>query len=176
MGDTLFTSMSGDCRMEVDGEFATNEVVMLLNNAPFILNTAKAAWLNKLGTKTTVEGKLSGMRLDDVNKAYLLNLDFDCLDDVEGSYSFQVTDINVGADSVAVSVTLTRSGKVEQKINGTLNFYGAATLAAFKEGATKLGGASLTNESFAGGETATATISLEGETPPAFFNAKIEEE
>ncbi len=175
LGDTLFTSMSGDCRMEVDGEFATNEVVMLLNNAPFILNTAKAAWLNKLGTKTTVEGKLSGMRLDDVNKAYLLNLDFDCLDDVEGSYSFQVTDINVGTDSVAVSVTLTRSGKVEQKINGTLNFYGAATLAAFKSGATKLGGASLTNESFAGGETATATIPLEGETPPAFFNAKIEE-
>ena len=116
------------------------------------------------------------MGLDDVNKAYLLNLDLDCLDDVEGSYSFQVTDINVGTDSVAVSVTLARSGKVEQKINGTLNFYGAATLAAFKEGATKLGGASLTNESFAGGETATATIPLEGETPPAFFNAKIEEE
>ena len=176
MGDTLFTSMSGDCRMEVAGEFATNEVVMLLNNAPFFLNTAKAAWLNKLGTKTTVEGKLSGMRLDDVNKAYLLNLDFDCLDDVEGSYTFQVTDINVGTDSVAVSVTLTRSGKVEQKINGTLNFYGAATLAAFKDGAAKLGGANLTNESFAGGETATATIPLEGETPPAFFNAKIEEE
>ena len=176
MGDTLFTSMSGDCRMEVVGEFATNEVVMLMNNAPFFLNTAKAAWLNKLGTKTTVEGKLSGMRLDDVNKAYLLNLDLDCLDDVEGSYSFQVTDINVGTDSVAVSVTLTRSGKVEQKINGTLNFYGAATLAAFKEGAAKLGGASLTNESFAGGETATATIPLDGETPPAFFNAKIEAE
>ena len=176
IGDTLFTSMYGDCRMEVDGEFATNEVVMLLNNAPFFLNTAKAAWLNKLGTKTTVEGKLSGMGLDDVNKAYLLNLDLDCLDDVEGSYSFQVTDINVGTDSVAVSVTLTRSGKVEQKINGTLNFYGAATLAAFKEGAAKLGEASLTNESFAGGETATATIPLDGETPPAFFNAKIEEE
>lgn len=176
IGDTLFTSMSGDCRMEVVGEFATNEVVMLMNNAPFFLNTAKAAWLNKLGTKTTVEGKLSGMRLDDVNKAYLLNLDLDCLDDVEGSYSFQVTDINVGTDSVAVSVTLTRSGQVEQKINGTLNFYGAATLAAFKEGATKLGGASLTNESFAGGETATATIHFDGETPPAFFNAKIEEE
>ena len=176
VGDTLFTSLSGDCRMEVVGEFATNEVVMLMNNAPFFLNTAKAAWLNKLGTKTTVEGKLSGMRLDDVNKAYLLNLDLDCLDDVEGSYSFQVTDINVGTASVAVSVTLTRSGKVEQKINGTLNFYGAATLAAFKDGAAKLGEASLTNESFAGGETATATIPLDGETPPAFFNAKIEEE
>ena len=33
----------------------------------------------------------------------------------------------------------------------------------------------LTNETFAGGETATATIQLDGETPPAFFNAKIEE-
>ena len=34
--------------------------------------------------------------------------------------------------------------------------------------------AELTNETFAGGETATATIPLDGETPPAFFNAKIE--
>jgi hypothetical protein len=34
--------------------------------------------------------------------------------------------------------------------------------------------AELTNETFAGGETATAAIPLDGETPPAFFNAKIE--
>jgi len=36
--------------------------------------------------------------------------------------------------------------------------------------------AGMTNETFAGGETATAAIPLDGETPPAFFNAKIEEQ
>ena len=77
---------------------------------------------------------------------------------------------------MSVAVTLTRSGSIAQSVNGVLKFYGAATLAAFKESATALGVAELTNETFAGGETATATIPLSGETPPAFFNAKIEEQ
>ena len=76
---------------------------------------------------------------------------------------------------MSVAVTLTRCGSIAQPINGVLKFYGAATLAAFKDGATELGAAELTNETFAGGETATATIPLSGETPPAFFSAKIEE-
>ena len=44
------------------------------------------------------------------------------------------------------------------------------------EGVTPVSGAELTNETFAGGETATATIPLSSETPPAFFGAKIEEQ
>ena len=77
---------------------------------------------------------------------------------------------------MSVAVTLTRSGSIAQPINGVLKFYGAATLAAFKEGASPLGVAELSNEDFGGGETATATIPLSGETSPAFFKAEIEEE
>ena len=174
MGETYFTSMNGDCRLEIVGEFATNEVVMLKDNAPFILNTAKAAWLNKLGAKPAVEGKLSGMALDDVTNAYLLNLDIASLDDVDGSYSFEITDIDVGDASVTVAVTLTRTGKVEQSINGTLKFYGAATLEEFKTAAAPIGTVTLSDEGgdFSEGDTTTATFEKDGNT---IFNAKIED-
>ena len=172
-GDTFFTSMIGDCRLEIVGEFATDEVVMLKDNAPFILNTAKAAWLNKLGAKSAVEGKLSGMAPDDVTNAYLLNLDIASFDDVDGSCSFEITDIDIGDTSVIVAVTLTRTGKIEQKINGTLKFYGAATLAGFKD--AKPIESTLSDDDFSEGDTATAEIPLDGETPPAFFKAAIEE-
>ena len=173
-GDTYFTSLLGDSRLEVVGEFATNEVVMLMDNAPFILNTARAAWLNKLGTKPAVAGKLSGMTLDDVNTAYLLNLDFGSFDDVDGSYTFEVTGIDVGEASVSVAVRLTRPGKLEQKINGTLKFYGAATLEEFKTATAPLGTVTLSDEGgdFSDGDTTTATFPKNGNT---FFNAKIEE-
>ena len=173
VGDTYFTSMIGDCRLEVYGEFATNEVVMLNNNAPFILNTAKAAWLNKIGAKPAVEGKLSGMALEDVNNAYLLNLGFGSLDDVEGSYAFEITGIDVGDTGVTVAVKLDRPGKIEQRINGTLKFYGAATLAGFKD--AKPIESTLSDDDFSEGDTATAEIQLGGDTPPAFFRAEIVE-
>lgn len=76
---------------------------------------------------------------------------------------------------MAVEVTLHRTGTTKGAINGTLNFYGAATLESFKSGATALGAAELSNDDFGEGETATAAILLDGETLPAFFNAKIEE-
>ena len=74
----------------------------------------------------------------------------------------------------AIEVTLSRSGETGGEINGTLNFYGAATLEAFKSAPSKLGTAELSNESFGDGDTARAAIELKGETPPAFFDARIE--
>ena len=173
VGDTLFTSMIGDCRYEIIG-FVADEALALSNNVQIVLSAAKAAWLNKCGgDKATVAGAAAGLSEKDFTDAYLLNLD---ITDGDRSYTFEITDIDVGDTSVSVAVTLTRSGSIAQPINGVLKFYGAATLAAFKDGATELGAAELTNETFAGGETATATIPLDGETPPAFFNAKIEEQ
>ena len=169
-GDTIFTSMLGDCAVVATG-FAENEEIALAG-ATKTLNAARALWLNSLGDKATVAGAASALSEADFDAAYLLNFD---ITKGDFTYTFKITGVEVANDSVKVGVTLARSGETNGAINGTLNFYGAATLAAFKEGAAKLGGASLTNESFAGGETATATIPLEGETPPAFFNAKIEE-
>ena len=172
VGDTLFTSMIGDCRYEIIG-FVADEALALSNNVQIVLSAAKAAWLNNCaGGKATVAGAAAGLSEKEFSDAYLLNLD---ITNGDRSYTFAITDIDVGDTSVTVAVTLTRSGSIAQSVNGVLKFYGAATLAAFKDGATELGAAELTNETFAGGETATAAIPLDGETPPAFFNAKIEE-
>ena len=172
VGDTLFTSMIGDCRYEIIG-FVADEALVLSNNVQVVLSAAKAAWLNSCaGGKTTVAGAVAGLSDKEFSDAFLLNLD---ITDGGRSYVFEITSVDVGDTSVSVAVTLTRCGSIAQPINGVLKFYGAATLAAFKDGATELGAAELTNETFAGGETATATIPLSGETPPAFFNAKIEE-
>ena len=173
VGDTLFTSLDGDCRYEIIG-FVADEALVLSNNVQIVLGAAKAAWLNNCaGGKATVAGAAAGLSDKEFSDAYLLNLD---ITDGGRSYAFEITSVDVGDTSVSVAVTLTRSGSIAQPINGVLKFYGAATLAAFKDGATELGAAELTNETFAGGETATATIPLSGETPPAFFNAKIEEQ
>ena len=173
VGETYFTSLYGEGRYEIIG-FVADEALALSNNVQIVLDAAKAAWLNNCaGGKATVAGAAAGLSEKDFTDAYLLNLD---ITDGDRSYTFEITDIDVGDTSVTVAVTLTRSGNIAQPINGILKFYGAATLAAFKDGASPLGVAELSNETFAGGETATAAIPLDGETPPAFFNAKIEEQ
>ena len=150
--------------------FAENEEVLLKDNASVILDAAKAAWLNSCaGDKTTVGNAAAVLSADDFNKAYLLNLDITG----ENSYSFKITGIDVAADKVTIGVTLTRTGKIAQKTNGVLKFYGAATVAAFTT-ATPIS-TTIPNDDFSDGDTATAEIPLGGDNPPAFFKARIEE-
>ena len=171
-GDTYFTSLSGDCRMVVVG-FAEDEALVLKDNAEVVLDAAKAAWLNSCaGSKAAVGSAAAGLSAKEFSDAYLLNLD---ITDGDRSYAFEITGIDVGAESVSVAVTLRRSGEIAQKINGVVKFYGAATLADFKTAASPLGSATLSDNNFSKGDTATATITIDGETPPAFFKAKIEE-
>ena len=171
MGETYFTSMNGDCRYEISG-FAADEALVLSNNVEVVLNAAKAAWLNSCsGGRDAIVASAATLSRDDFDTAYLLNLD---IADSGRSYTFEVTDIDVGEASVSVAVRLTRPGKLEQKINGTLKFYGAATLEEFKTAAAPLGTVTLSDEGgdFSDGDTTTATFPKNGNT---FFNAKIEE-
>ena len=171
-GDTYFTSLGGDCRMVVVG-FAEDESLVLKDNAEVILDAAKAAWLNSCaGGKAAVGSAAAGLSAKEFSDAYLLNLD---ITDDDRSYSFEITGVDVGAGSVTVAVMLTRSGEIAQKINGVVKFYGAATLEDFKTAASPLSSATLSDDNFSKGDTATATIPLDGETPPAFFKANIEE-
>ena len=168
LGWGSLTSIVGEY-VVVEG-FAENEEVLLKDNASVILDAAKAAWLNSCaGDKTTVGNAAAVLSADDFNKAYLLNLD------ITGgnSYSFKITSIDVAADKVTLGVTLTRSGKIAQKTNGVLKFYGAATVEAFTTANPV--SATLSNDGFPDGDTATAEIPRVGTDPPAFFKAKIEE-
>ena len=150
--------------------FAENEEVMLKNNASVILDAAKAAWLNNCnGGKTAVSNAAAALSSDEFNKAYLLNLDITG----ETSYSFKITSINVAADKVTVGVTLTRTGKIAQKTNGVLKFYGTTTVEAFTTAEPVA--TTVPNDDFSDGDTATAEIPRVGADPPTFFKAKIEE-
>jgi len=172
IGDTYFTSLVGDCRYEIIG-FVADEALALSNNVEVVLSAVKAAWLNKCGgDKAAVQRAAGGLSEKEFDDAYLLNLD---IADGSRSYAFAITDIAVGDTSVTVSVTLTRSGKIGQAINGTLKFYGAATLADFKAAASPLGSAVISDDNFSDGDSASAAIQLDGDNPPTFFNAKIEE-
>ena len=174
VGDTLFTSLSGECRMVVSG-FAQNETVVLKDNAVAILDAAKAAWLNKCagGDKAAAGSAAANVSSKEFEEAYLLNLD---IADGERSYSFAIADVKVGDENVTVSVTLKRTGIAGGEaapINGTLKFYGAATLEAFKNaGSAAIEAANLTDGDFSKSDTATATFPV-GENK--FFKAKIEE-
>ena len=151
--------------------FAADDEVLLKDNASIVLDAAKAAWLNSCaGGRDALVASAAGLSADDFNKAYLLNLDITG----ETSYTFKITGIDVAADKVTIGVTLTRTGKIAQRTNGVLKFYGAATVEAFTTANPV--SATISNDAFPNGDTATAEIPLTGDDPPVFFKAKIEEE
>ena len=168
LGRGSLTSIVGEY-VSAEG-FAEDDEVLLKDNAAVILDAAKAAWLNSCaGDKTAVGNAAAVLSADDFNKAYLLNLDITG----ECSYSFRITSVDVAAEKVTIGVTLTRTGKIAQKTNGVLKFYGAATADAFTT-ATPIP-TTIPNGDFSDGDAATAEIPLVGDDPPAFFKAKIEE-
>ena len=167
-GSGFLTSIVGE--YVVFEGFAADDEVLLKDNATVILDAARAAWLNSCaGGKAVVSNAVTALSADDFNKAYLLNLDVTG----ETSCTFRITSIDVASDKVTIGVTLTRTGKIAQKTNGVLKFYGAATVEAFAS-ATPIP-ATIPNDDFSNGDTATAEIPRGGDNPPTLFKAKIEE-
>ena len=173
MGDGVFTSLLGE-DVAVTG-FSAAETVVLKENASVVLDAAKAKWLNSCaGGKAAVGSAAAGLSAQEFADAYLLNLD---ITEGDRSYSFEITDVDVGAETVTVAVKLTRSGNIAQSINGTLKFYGAATLDAFKNPALQpISSATVSDNDFSDGDTATAAFpKVDGSAVNTFFKAKIEE-
>ena len=171
-GDGVLRSITGE--YVVAEGFSADEAIVLKGNASVILDAAKAAWLNSCaGGKTAVGSAAAGLSAQEFSDAYLLNLD---ITDGDRSCSFEITDVDVGAETVTVAVKLTRSGNIAQSINGTIKFYGAATLDAFKNPALQpLSSATVSDSDFSEGDTATAAFpKADGSVVNTFFKAKIE--
>ena len=77
-------------------------------------------------------------------------------------------------ERIASNTRISRKGAIAQSVNGILRFYGAATLEAFKTATAQIGSAEISDDDFSEGDTTTATVPIEGEAPPRFFEAKIE--
>ena len=172
-GDGVLTSLTGEY-VAVEG-FSEAETVLLKGNASVVLDAAKAKWLNSCaGGKTAVGSAAAGLSAQEFSDAYLLNLD---ITEADRSYAFEITGVDVGAETVTVGVKLTRSGNLAQSINGTLKFYGAATLEAFKSSALQpLSSETVSDDDFSDGNTATAAFpKVDGSAVNTFFKVKIEE-
>ena len=132
--------------------FVENDEVTL-SDGTATLTAAQATWLNACGAKAAVAAKIATMDSTAFNNAYLLNLDITG----EFSYEFTVTNIEVGDDDVTLTVSLTRTGTLDEttKINGTVALTGTDELG--KEFET-ISEATVADEDFSEGSTTTITL------------------
>ena len=150
-------------------EFDPNEEVTI-NGSSVTLTSDQADWLNACaGTKAAKDQILAGLDATAFNNAYLLNLDI-TNPAYDGTFTFEVTDFDVGDTTVTVKVTLTRSGEIEGPINGTLKLTGTDALGnAFEV----KGSSTITDAHFSTGD-GEVTISFPKDADTKFFQPVIE--
>ena len=154
IGSGSVTSIEGSYEdVPVPEGFVEDEVVTL-SDGTATLTAAQATWLNACGAKAAVAAKIATMDSTAFNNAYLLNLDITG----EFSYEFKVTNINVGDTTVTMTVSLTRTGALDEttKINGTVALTGTDELGKTFETISE---ATVADDDFS--ESNTTTISLD---------------
>jgi hypothetical protein len=120
------------------------------------ITASQATWLKACGDKTTVSNAIENVTYERFISAYLLNLDVTG----EFSYDFKVSDINVAGEDVTLTVSLTRTGALANKINGTVALTGTDELG--KTFAT-ISEAVVTDDDFSdNGSTTTITLKTGG--------------
>jgi len=166
IGGGTVTSIKGSYE---DGPAPAEEFVNGDEFGAVTLDTAQAAWLNGQNNYAALADKIATMSQDAFNKAYLLNLDI--TDPAyDGTFTFEVSDIDVGDTTVSVKVTLTRSCEFDGPIIGTLKLTGTDELGnAFevKDSAT------ITDAHFSAGD-GEVTITFPKDANTKFFQPVIE--
>ena len=139
------------------------------------ITEGQAAWLNSMNSYDVVKVKVSSMNLNDLEEAYLLNLDI--TQDVFGLEMFKVLGVEVTETEVRIHVWLNRIGAIQvdndgrkqnAPINGTLRLYGGTTPQAMN----LLNATMVTDASFATDDT--VTISYPRSEDAKFFRPVIE--
>ena len=165
--------------MTIEG-FRDKDRIVLKDNASAVIDAAQAEWLNALGDRRTVAGKVATVSAADFGKAFLCNLDI--TKDGYGA-TLGITAISVGDNEVSVEATLVRTNPVVDSVSGNaapicgiLRFYGASTLEAFKSpGIAPVASKTLYDDDFSESGTATAVFpKTEGAKTNVYFKAVIE--
>lgn len=167
IGSGSVTSIEGSYEdVPVPEGFVEDEVVTLAGDDTATLTAAQATWLNACGAKAAVAAKIATMDSTAFNNAYLLNLDITG----EFGYEFKVTAIEVGDDDVTVTVSLTRTGALDEttKINGAVVLTGTDELGKTFE---TIDEAAVADDDFS--ESNTTTITLD-KGDAKFFRPVIE--
>ena len=167
IGSGSVTSIEGSYEdVPVPEGFVEDEVVTLAGDDTATLTAAQSTWLNACGAKAAVAAKIATMDSTAFNNAYLLNLDITG----EFGYEFKVTAIEVGDDDVTVTVSLTRTGALDEttKINGAVVLTGTDELGKTFE---TIDEAAVADDDFS--ESNTTTITLD-KGDAKFFRPVIE--
>ena len=154
IGSGSVTSIEGSYEdVPVPEGFVEDEVVTLAGDDTATLTAAQATWLNACGAKAAVAAKIATMGATAFNNAYLLNLNVTA----DFSYEFKVESIEVGDDDVTLTVSLTRTGALDEttKINGTVALTGTDELGKTFETIDK---AAVADDDFSEGNTTTITL------------------
>jgi len=103
--------------------FSPGDVVAMKDSGAATLSPAQADWLNAMGDYDAVCAKLAEMTAEELDEAWLLNLDLTA--DSPALVSFSITGIDVTDSDVKVNVALVRTGVMEDaEIKGVLRLYG----------------------------------------------------
>ena len=156
-------------------EFVADEVITG-SDGTTTLTADQADWLNKRGDHAAVATAVGKLTSDQFEEAYLLNediMDADYL--VTGWGTFEISDIEVGEEEIAVKVKLVRNfalkdGEKEAPIKGALKLYGGENVRDVNSQITVYE-LNDNDEHFRDGQEATYIIK---KTTIKFFKAKIE--
>lgn len=141
-----------------EASFMQGDALSLNGSQTPAITEGEAAWLNSMNSYDVVKSKASSMSRQDIEEAYLLNLDI--TKEVFGLEAFKVSGVEVTEDEVKIHVWLNRTSAIQAShagekrdapINGILKLYGGNT----PQTKDLLNATMMTDADFANGDTAT---------------------
>lgn len=167
-------SLQGSDNCPADA-FIQGDALPLDGNPIPAISEGEAAWLNSMNSYDVVKAKAASMARQDLEEAYLLNLDI-----TQGTFGlavFKVSGVEVTETEVRIHVLLNRAGAIQTDdaggrrdapINGMLRLYGGTT----PQTKELLNATMMTDANFAEGDTATIVYPRSGGA--TFFRPVIE--
>lgn len=158
-----------------EASFMQGDALSLNGSQTPAITEGEAAWLNSMNSYDVVKSKASSMSRQDIEEAYLLNLDI--TQDMFGLDVFKVSGVEVTETEVRIHVWLNRIGAIQvgngggtknAPINGILRLYGGTT----PQTKDLLNATVMTDANFSEGNTATITYPRNGGA--RFFRPIIE--